>query len=144
MWPSFDLSVVVVPFGFIARADCGCLLWSLYGSTILGSSGEILATRSGARYAGVKRDASWRDDGSVRRARGLGGASEIGDFRHVLDPRGLQAGALVTPGSLSPPSPGTTLSPSSFVALLLGGLANAGYSLQALDSRPAWLGVLRG
>jgi simple sugar transport system permease protein len=75
---------------------------------------------------------------------GLGGASEIGDFRHVLDPRGLQqagfgyAGIVIA--ALARYNPFALI----IVAFLLGGLSNAGYSLQGPDFPAGLVGVLQG
>ncbi len=56
-----------------------------------------------------------RGDGRLGRRRGLGGASQIGDFSHTLDgsPQGLQAAAFGYTGSSSPRSPATTRSRSA-------------------------------
>src|SRR5260370_11388379 len=132
MWPSFALGVVVVPFGFVLGLLAAALLWSLYGSTIFGFQARVLGdSPSAARYAGVKTRrvvvAMMALSGALA---GLGGASEIGDFRHVLDPRGLQQVGLgyagIVVAALARYNPFSAV----LVALLLGGLANAGYSLQ--------------
>src|SRR2546425_9105455 len=75
---------------------------------------------------------------------GVGGASASGGFRHVLDPRGLQqagfgyAGIVVA--ALSRYNPFAV----AVVAVLLGGLANAGYALQGPDFPSGLVGVLQG
>jgi len=84
-----------------------------------------------------------RDDGLSGALAGLGGASEVGDFRHVLDPataasRPWYAGIVVAALARYNPSPCRS------IAVLIGGLANAGYSLQALTFRPGLVGVLQG
>ena len=69
---------------------------------------------------------------------GLGGASQIGDFGHVLDPRGLQqagygyTGIVVAALALYDPLAVV------LVAFLLGALTNAGFSLQGPTSRRGW------
>ena len=75
---------------------------------------------------------------------GLGGASEVGDFRHVLDPRGLQQAGLgyagIVVAALGRYNPFSVV----LVAFLLGGLANAGYSLQGPGFPAGLVGVLQG
>ena len=75
---------------------------------------------------------------------GLGGASEVGDFRHVLDPRGLQQAGLgyagIVVAALARYNPFSVV----LVAFLLGGLANAGYSLQGPEFPAGLVGVLQG
>src|SRR5262249_58815128 len=75
---------------------------------------------------------------------GLGGASQDGDFRHQLDPRGLiqanygYAGIVVA--ALARYNPFAVL----LVAFLLGGLQNAGYALQGAGFPDRLVGVRRG
>jgi len=75
---------------------------------------------------------------------GIGGASQDGDFRHLLDPRGLQqagygyAGIVVA--ALARYNPfGVVL-----ISVLLGGLQNAGYALQGADFPSGLVGVMEG
>ena len=145
-WPTFDLGVVVVPFGFLIGLFSAVLLWALYGSTIFGFQARILGdSPSAARYAGVKTRrvvvAMMALSGALA---GLGGASEIGDFRHVLDPRGLQQVGLgyagIVVAALARYNPFAVV----IVAFLLGGLANAGYSLQGPGFPAGLVGVIQG
>jgi ABC-type uncharacterized transport system permease subunit len=145
-WPTFDLGVVVVPFGFVLGLLAAALLWSVYGSTIFGFQARILGdSPPAARYAGVKTRrvivAMMALSGALA---GLGGASEIGDFRHVLDPRGLQQVGLgyagIVVAALARYNPFSVV----IVAFLLGGLANAGYSLQGPGFPAGLVGVLQG
>src|SRR5207237_3220668 len=75
---------------------------------------------------------------------GLGGASQDGDFRHQLDPRGLTqanygyAGIVVA--ALARYNPFAVV----LIAFLLGGLQNAGYTLQGADFPSGLVGVLQG
>ena len=75
---------------------------------------------------------------------GIGGASQDGDFRHQLDPRGLTqanygyAGIVVA--ALARYNPFAVL----LVAFLLGGLQNAGYTLQGADFPSGLVGVMQG
>jgi simple sugar transport system permease protein len=122
------------------------LLWLYYGSTSLGFEARVLGdSPSAARYAGIKtRRVVVTMMGLSGALAGLGGASEIGDFRHVLDPRGLQqlgigyAGIVVA--ALARYNPFAV----AIVALLLGGLTNAGYALQGPEFPSGLVGVLQG
>jgi simple sugar transport system permease protein len=77
---------------------------------------------------------------------GLGGASQDGDFRHTLDadPNGLQkqyygyAGIVVA--ALGRYNPFAVV----LVAFLIGGLQNAGNTLQGADFPSGLVGVIQG
>ena len=75
---------------------------------------------------------------------GLGGASQDGDFRHQLDPRGLTQANYgytgIVVAALARYNPFAVV----LVALLLGGLQNAGYTLQGADFPAGLVGVLQG
>ena len=75
---------------------------------------------------------------------GVGGASEIGDFRHVLDPRGLQQAGFGYAGIVVAALARYNPFAVAVVAFLLGGLANSGYSLQGPDFPAGLVGVLQG
>jgi simple sugar transport system permease protein len=145
-WPTLDLGVVMVPFGFVLGLLAAGVLWSLYSSTIFGFQARILGdSPSAARYAGVKTRrvivAMMALSGALA---GLGGASEIGDFRHALDARGLQQVGLgytgIVVAALGRYNPVSVV----LVACLLGGLTNAGYSLQGPGFPAGLVGVLQG
>ena len=100
-----------------------------------------------ARYAGMrirrKILAVMAVSGAIA---GLGGASQVGDFSHTLDgdPNGLQKPGTATRESSSPRSRATTRSRSCLVAFLLGGLENAGNTLQGVDFPAGLVGVIQG
>ena len=75
---------------------------------------------------------------------GVGGASQIGDFRHTLDVKGMeQAGygyAGIVVAALARYNPFAVI----LVAFLLGGLQNAGYALQGADFPSGLVGVMQG
>jgi general nucleoside transport system permease protein len=145
-WPRLDVSGIVIPFGFLLGIVAALLLWFIAAATRFGFETRVIGdSPSAARYAGMR----------IRRRivtimalsgglAGLGGASEIGDFRHVLDPRGIQqagfgyAGIVVA--ALARLNPFAVI----LVAILLGGLANAGYSLQGPDFPAGLVGTLQG
>jgi ABC-type uncharacterized transport system permease subunit len=146
MWPPFDLGVAVIPFGFVLGLIVAFGLWLFYRSTSFGFQARVLGdSPSAARYAGIKTRrvvvAMMALSGALA---GLGGASEIGDFRHVLDARGLQQAGFgyggIVVAALARYNPFAV----AVVAFLLGGLANAGYSLQGPDFPAGLVGVLQG
>ena len=75
---------------------------------------------------------------------GIGGASQDGDFRHTLDPRGLlQSGygyAGIVIAALARYNPFAVC----LIAFLLGGLQNAGFALQGVDFPSGLVGVMQG
>jgi simple sugar transport system permease protein len=75
---------------------------------------------------------------------GIGGASQIGDFRHTLDARGLQQSNYgytgIVVAALARYNPFAVV----LVAFLLGGLENAGYTLQSADFPSGLVGVMQG
>jgi general nucleoside transport system permease protein len=145
-WPALPAGSIVIPFGFLVGAVAAVGLWFLYGYTRFGYEVRVIGdSRAAGRYAGMRINrkivAVMALSGALA---GLGGASQIGDFRHVLDPRGLQqagygyAGIVVA--ALAQLNPFAVI----LVAFLLGGLTNAGYSLQGPDFPAGLVGTLQG
>ena len=145
-WPTLDAGLAVIPFGFVAGVVVASGLWWIYRSTIFGFQARVLGdSPPAARYAGIRTRrvvvAMMALSGSLA---GLGGASEIGDFRHVLDPRGLQQAGFGYAGIVVAALARYNPFAVAVVAFLLGGLANAGYSLQGPDFPAGLVGVLQG
>jgi len=145
-WPTFDLGVALVPLGFVVGIAAAIGIWLLYRSTVFGFQVRVLGdSASAARYAGIKTRrivvAMMALSGALA---GLGGASQVGDFRHVLDPRGLQQGGLGYAGIVVAALARYNPFAVPIVAVLIGGLANAGYSLQGPDFPAGLVGVLQG
>src|SRR3954471_18119629 len=94
-WPATTITHagpgLVVPLGFLLAILVAILLWALYSRTRFGFEVQVLGdSQRAARYAGIRTRrmiiAVFCLSGAVA---GLGGASQDGDFRHLLDPRGL-------------------------------------------------------
>ncbi len=150
-WPGLPIDfspaiAVTIPFGFFLGIAAATVVWFVYRSTIFGFEARVIGDApAAARYAGIRTPrkivAVMGISGALA---GLGGASEIGDFRHVLDPRGLQqagfgyAGIVVA--ALARLNPFAVV----LVAVLLGGLSNAGFSLQGPDFPAGLVGTLQG
>ncbi len=137
---------VAPPLGFLLGLVAAAGVWFLYAATRFGFEVRVIgdSTRA-ARYAGMRtRRKIVAVMGLSGAIAGLGGASQIGDFRHLLDPRGIQqpgfgyAGIVVA--ALARYNPLAVV----LVAVLLGGLSNAGYSLQGPDFPAGLVGMLQG
>ena len=75
---------------------------------------------------------------------GLGGASQDGDFRHLLDPKGLTAANYGYTGIVIAALARYNPFGVALIAFLLGGLQNAGYALQGVDFPSGLVGVMQG
>jgi simple sugar transport system permease protein len=145
-WSSWSLHGLVVPLGALVAVGLAVGLWGLYGRTRFGFEVKVIgdSPRAG-RYAGMRTRrkilAVMCLSGAIA---GLGGASQDGDFRHQLDPRGLTqanygyAGIVVA--ALARYNPLAVV----LIAFLLGGLQNAGFTLQGADFPTGLVGVLQG
>ena len=146
IWPALHLGTVVVPLGLLLGIGGAVGLAALYGRTRFGFEVRVLAdSERAATYSGirVKRSilAVMAISGGIA---GLGGASQSGDFRYALDPRGLgQSGygyAGIVVAALGRYNPYLVV----VLAFLLGGLQNAGYALQGADFPSGLVGVIQG
>jgi simple sugar transport system permease protein len=145
-WPSWTIHGLVIPLGALVAVAVAAGVWFLYKRTRFGFEVQVIGDSARAgRYAGMRTRrkivAVMCLSGAIA---GIGGASQDGDFRHQLDPRGLiqanygYAGIVVA--ALARYNPFAVL----LVAFLLGGLQNAGYTLQGADFPNGLVGVLQG
>ena len=145
-WSTWTLHGLVVPLGALVAVGLAVALWGLYTGTRFGFEVKVIGDSARAgRYAGMRTRrkilAVMCLSGAIA---GLGGASQDGDFRHQLDPRGLTqanygyAGIVVA--ALARYNPFAVV----LIAFLLGGLQNAGYTLQGADFPNGLVGVLQG
>ena len=151
IWPGAKLHVqggLVLPLGAGIAVLVAALLWVLYTRTRFGFEAQVLGdSPRAARYAGVRTRrkilAVMAISGAIA---GLGGASQVGDFRHTLDadPNGLQkqyfgyTGIVVA--ALGRYNPFAVVA----VAFFIGGLQNAGNTLQGADFPSGLVGVIQG
>jgi len=145
-WSSWTIHGLVLPLGFLIALAVAFLVWVLYSRTRFGFEVQVIgdSTRAG-RYAGMRTRrkilAVMCLSGAIA---GIGGASQMGDFRHQLDPRGLRdanygyTGIVVA--ALARYNPFSVV----LVAFLLGGLTNAGFTLQGADFPAGLVGVMQG
>jgi simple sugar transport system permease protein len=145
-WPTLGIHGVVVPLGFGLALLAAAVLWFLYARTRFGFEVKVIGDSwRAARYAGMRTNrkiiAVMCLSGAIA---GIGGASQDGDFRHLLDPRGLTAAgygyAGIVVAALARYNPFAVV----LVAFLLGGLQNAGYTLQGADFPAGLVGVMQG
>ncbi len=145
-WPSWTLHGVLVPLGFLLGIALAALVWLLYSRTRFGFEVQVIGdSPRAATYAGMRtRRKILAVMALSGAAAGIGGASQDGDFRHLLDPRGLsQSGygyAGIVIAALARYNPFAVV----LIAFLLGGLQNAGYTLQGADFPSGLVGVMQG
>src|SRR6266571_2738778 len=91
-WSSWTIHGLMLPLGFVLALGVAFLVWLLYARTRFGFEVQVIGDSARAgRYAGMRTRrkvvAVMCLSGAIA---GLGGASQDGDFRHQLDPRGLR------------------------------------------------------
>jgi general nucleoside transport system permease protein len=135
-----------IPLGLIVGVVIAALLWVMLRQTRFGFEMRVIGeSPSAGRYAGMRTKhifvAVMILSGALA---GLGGASQIGDFSHVLDPRGLQQSAYGYTGIVVAAL--ARYNPLAVVlgSILLGGLTNAGFSLQGAAFPQGLVGTMEG
>ena len=140
------LGGLAIPFGFLLGVALAVFVAVLYARTRFGFEVKVIGdSPRAASYAGMRTRrkilAVMALSGALA---GIGGASQDGDFRHQLDPRGLTAAgygyAGIVIAALARYNPFAVV----LVAFLLGGLQNAGYALQGVDFPSGLVGVMEG
>jgi simple sugar transport system permease protein len=145
-WPVIHLGGLAIPFGFAVGIAAAVIVYVLYTRTRFGFEVKVIGdSPRAASYAGMRTRRKILAVMALSGARaGLGGASQNGDFRHQLDPKGLEAAgygyAGIVIAALARYNPFAVV----VVAFLLGGLQNAGYALQGVDFPSGLVGVMEG
>lgn len=145
-WPGIDIGSFMLPLGFVAGVVLAVLLLALIRLTRFGFEMRVMGdSTAAANYAGMRTKrkivAVMALSGGLA---GVGGASQIGDFGHVLDPRGLQqaqygyTGIVVAALALYNPLAVVV------VAILIGALTNAGFALQGPTFPAGLVGTMEG
>jgi simple sugar transport system permease protein len=146
-WYTFGHSVVV-PLGFVIGLAVAAALWFLYSRMRFGFEVSVIAdSPRAARYAGMRtRRKILAVMGISGAIAGLGGASQIGEFAHTLDgsPQGMQAAAFGYTGIVVAALARYNPIAVCVVAVLIGGLQNAGAFLQGPDFPSGLVGVMQG
>ena len=151
IWPGVTIHAqggILLPLGAGFALLVAALVWGLYARTRFGFEAQVLGdSPRAARYAGMRTRRKILSVMAISGAiAGLGGASLDGDFRHTLDadPNGLQkqlfgySGIVVA--ALARYNPFAVV----VVAFLIGGLQNAGNTLQGTDFPSGLVGVMQG
>jgi general nucleoside transport system permease protein len=145
-WPLEHVGSLALPFGLLVGVVIALGVWVLYTRTRFGFEVQVIGdSPRAASYAGMRTRrkilAVMALSGAIA---GVGGASQDGDFRHTLDPRGLTTAgygyAGIVIAALARYNPFAVV----LVAILLGGVQNAGYALQGVDFPSGLVGVLQG
>ena len=137
---------IALPLGIGVAVLVAGALWALYRHTRFGFELQVIAdSPRAAHYAGMRTRrkilAVMCISGAIA---GLGGAAQVGNFDHLLDPRSLQqqlfgySGIVVA--ALARYNPFAVV----VIAVLLGGLKNAGFALQGVDFPSGLVGVMQG
>lgn len=146
LWTNLTIGGVEIPRGFILAIAVGFALWFLYRRTTYGFEVDVIAdSPSAAKYAGIRTNRKILSVMAISGAlAGLGGASDVGDFRHVLDAKGLQLAGYgytgIVVAALARRHPVATVA----VSVIIGGLTNAGYALQGPNFPAGLVGTLQG
>ncbi|HBU02622.1 MAG TPA: ABC transporter permease [Acidimicrobiaceae bacterium] len=145
-WPEYGIGSLVVPFGFVFGIATAAWIAVLQRRTRFGYEMRVVGgAPTTARYAGMRPGRVIVAVAAVSGAlAGLGGAASVGNFRHILDPKGMQqsgfgyAGIVVA--ALARLNPVAVI----FVSIIIGGITNAGYALQGPDFPSGLVGILEG
>ena len=145
-WNIYDLGGIKIPLSFLIAMLAAAVIWVLYKRTRFGFEvGVIADSHKAARYAGIRTTSTiilvLALSGALA---GLGGAADVGNFRHLLDSKGLQMSGYgytgIVVAALARLNPISTV----VVAVLIGGLTNAGFALQGPDFPSGLVGTLQG
>jgi ABC-type uncharacterized transport system permease subunit len=145
-WPVAHTSGLYVPFGLLVGVVLSAGIWLLYTRTRFGFEVQVIGdSPRAATYAGMRTRrkilAVLALSGAIA---GIGGASQDGDFRHTLDPRGLTAAGYGYAGIVIAALARYNPFAVCLIAFLLGGLQNAGFALQGADFPSGLVGVMQG
>jgi ABC-type uncharacterized transport system permease subunit len=145
-WPVSHVGSLVLPFGLLVGVVIATIVWLLYTRTRFGFEVQVIGdSPRAATYAGMRTRrkilAVMALSGAIA---GIGGASQDGDFRHTLDPRGLSAAGYGYAGIVIAALGRYNPFAVCVVSVLLGGLQNAGYALQSADFPSGLVGVMQG
>ncbi len=145
-WPGLHFGSFELPLGFVVGTVLAVLLLGLIAFTRFGFEMRVMGdSPAAAAYAGMRTKrtivAVMALSGAIA---GLGGASQIGDFGHVLDPRGLEQAQYgytgIVVAALALYNPLAVV----IVSILIGALTNAGFALQGPSFPAGLVGTMEG
>lgn len=145
-WPTLKVGSTLVPLGFILAVAVAVVLFVVLRSTRFGFRLRVISDSPKAgHYAGMRTRRTLvlvlLLSGALA---GLGGASQVGDFTHYLDPKGLQVAAYGYTGIVAAAL--GRFNPIGVVvaAIFLGAITNAGFALQGETFPIGLVGVIEG
>jgi simple sugar transport system permease protein len=145
-WPALQLGSVTIPFGLLFGIGLALLLWGMIRATRYGYEMRVLADSPAVgKYAGIRTRRKILSlmaiSGGIA---GIGGASQVGDFSHVLDPRGLEQAGFgysgIVVAALARYNPIAVIVTSFFIGMLV----NAGFALQGPSFPIGLTGTMEG
>jgi simple sugar transport system permease protein len=145
-WPALQVGSLTIPFGLTFAIGLAILLWGMIRATRYGFEMRVLADSPAVgKYAGIRTRRKILSlmalSGGIA---GLGGASQVGDFSHVLDPRGLEQAGFgytgIVVAALARYNPLAVVVTSFFIGMLV----NAGFALQGPGFPIGLTGTLEG
>jgi simple sugar transport system permease protein len=147
-WPTLSPLDIVLPFGFLLALGVAAALYVLIRVTRFGFEMSVIGdSQRAARYSGMRTRRKILSVMAISGGiAGLGGASQVGDFSHVLDasPQGLQGANYGYTGIVVAALGRYNPFAVCLVGVLLGGLQNAGLFLQGADFPTGLVGVMQG
>jgi simple sugar transport system permease protein len=145
-WPALRVGSLTVPFGLVFAALLAVLMWGMIRGTRYGFEMRVLADSPAAgKYAGIKTRRKILSLMAISGGlAGLAGASQVGDFSHVLDPRGLEQAGFgytgIVVAALARYNPVAVVVTSFFIGMLV----NAGFALQGPGFPIGLTGTMEG
>jgi len=145
-WPALQLGSVTIPFGLIIAIGLAVLLWGMIRATRYGFEMRVLADSPAVgKYAGIRTRRKILSlmaiSGGIA---GFAGASQVGDFSHTLDPRGLEQAGYgyigIVVAALARYNPVAVVVTSFFIGMLV----NAGFALQGPGFPIGLTGTMEG
>lgn len=145
-WPPLQLGSVTIPFGLLLGIGLALLLWGMIRATRYGYEMRVLADSPAVgKYAGMRTRRKILSLMAISGGlAGLGGASQVGDFSHTLDPRGLEQASFgysgIVVAALARYNPVAVIVTSFFIGMLV----NAGFALQGPGFPIGLTGTMEG
>jgi len=145
-WPGIMIGSFTLPMGFVLGAGLAIGLLVLIRKTRYGFEMRVMGdSPQAASYSGIRTKRKivsvMAISGGIA---GIAGSSQIGDFGHVLDPRGLEQAQYgytgIVVAALALYNPLAVV----LVSLLIGGLTNAGFALEGPSFPTGLVGTMEG